>query len=325
MDNNTRLSIRELDMFRCLLGGIGLIGVLGVLSCGRGSSETKPDRPDGVATTTIVGDIVRQVAGDDLSIATLLPTGADPHVFIFRPSDLAMVSHARLVVVNGGGLEGQLDRLLSGVTIADRIVRLDAGMPASAMEELHDHDHHHGQDHAVDPHFWTDPNLVMIWIDTLRDALSRAYPEKADTFAQRALAYRSELEQLDAWITEQVARIPVERRMLVADHFVFGHFARRYGFDETGVIIKGFSSLAQPSARDLAELIDQLREMQAPVIFVGMDVNPQIADQIARDTGTHIARYYGGSLSGPEGPAADYLSYMRHNVSLMVQHLAGEE
>lgn len=297
------------------------MAVMGVLSCGQNHRVDKSDGPNVVATTTIVGDIVRQVAGDDLTTVSLLPPGADPHVFIFRPSDLAMAFHAGLVVVNGGGLEGQLDRLLDGVTQTDRIVRLDVGMPVS---EAADHHAEHGHDHELDPHFWTDPNLVMIWVDTLRDALSKAYPEKAEHFVQRAEAYQAKLKELDAWIVEQVARIPKERRMLVADHFVFGHFARRYGFDETGVIIKGFSSLAQPSARDLAELTDQLRTMQAPVIFVSMDVNPQIAEQIARDTGTQIARYYGGSLSGPDGPAPDYLTYMRYNVSLMVHHLAGE-
>ncbi len=279
-----------------------------------------------VVTTTIVGDIVRRIAGEEVTVDILVPPDADPHDYIFKPADLALAAHASVIFINGAGLEGNLDRLLRGVAEPERIVDLSKNVPVRHF----DGDIHHKHSAAcegldVDPHFWTDPNLVMIWAQTIFEELSERVPEKRDAFHLRKRALIGDLEALDHWIQEQVSAIPASRRLLVTDHHAMGYFAARYGFEETGVVIESFDSAAQPSARAMARLVDSLRAKEIPAIFVGKSVNPQLAEQIARDTGTAIVRLYSGALSAPEGPAPDYFTYMRYNVLQIVEALMPRE
>ncbi|MBN1400876.1 MAG: zinc ABC transporter substrate-binding protein, partial [Anaerolineae bacterium] len=174
----------------------------------------------------------------------------------------------------------------------------------------------------VDPHTWFDPRNVQVWTENMAQALGALDPEHAVDYQANAQAYQTELEALDDWIAEQVSTVPQTRRRLVTDHEVFGYFARRYGFEQVGTLFRGASTLAEPSARDLARLEDAIATYGVSAVFVGRTVNPQLAERVAHDTGVQVVPLYTGSLSEPHGPAPDYLSLMRYNTLEIVKALS---
>ena len=173
----------------------------------------------------------------------------------------------------------------------------------------------------MDPHVWFDPLNVAAWSETIAKALAEADPDRASLYRARADAYREEIRDLDLWLRDRVAVIPEEARRLVTDHEAFGYFANAYGFEEIGAILPGFSTLSEPSARELATLEDAIRTAGVPCIFVGTTIPSALAEQVAADTGTRIVFLYTGSLSEPDGPAATYLDLMRFDVEQIVRGL----
>jgi ABC-type Zn uptake system ZnuABC Zn-binding protein ZnuA len=269
-----------------------------------------------VATTTIVGDVVRAVGGDAIALTVLLPVGADPHTFEPTPQDVAAVADAHVVFVNGAGLEVFLEPLLANAGGGAKVVVVSAGIPFRRLGSEHE-----GEAGEVDPHVWFDPLNVVIWTRNIERALSTLDPANSETYAANAARYEAALRELDAWIREQVAQVPPQRRKLVTDHAVFGYFADRYGFEQVGAIMPGFSSAAQPAAQELARLEDAIRALGVPAVFVGTTVNPTLAQRIAEDTGVQLVFLYTGSLSEPGGPADSYLALMRYNVTAIVEAL----
>ncbi|MCX6096486.1 MAG: metal ABC transporter substrate-binding protein [Candidatus Bipolaricaulota bacterium] len=266
------------------------------------------------ATTSIVGDVVRAVGGEAISLTVLLPAGADPHTFEPTPREMASLADVQVIFVNGGGLETFLGALLAAVTAP--VVSVSEGVTFLSLSPG-------GQEQGVDPHVWFDPRNVVVWAKNIARELALLDPANAEGYAARALAYEQELKDLDAWIVEAVAAIPRERRKLVSDHEAFGYFVDRYGFDDVGTVIPGLSTLAEPSAQGLAALEDAIRERGVPAIFVGITVNPALAEQVAQDTGARIVFLYTGALSGTAGPAGTYLDLMRYDVRTIVQALGG--
>lgn len=269
-----------------------------------------------VATTSIVGDVAKAVGGDRVTVVVLFPAGTDPHTFEPTPRDLVTLSRARLVFINGAGLEQGLARILESPELRGKVVDLSTELELRALDEDADHG-------GVDPHVWFDPTYVMSWTDRIREALVALDPAGEPGYVARAVAYRADLEALDTWIQAEVAAIPPARRALVTDHWVLGYFAARYGFTEVGVIVPSFSTLAEPSAREWAELVDKIRASGVPAVFVSPEFNAALASQLARDTGVRVVVLFHGSLTGPAGPARDYLSFMRENVRRIVGALGG--
>lgn len=169
---------------------------------------------------------------------------------------------------------------------------------------------------------WWDPANVIAWTDAVEQALSDLDPAGAGAYAANAGAYRDELRTLDAWIEAEVATIPMDRRVLVTDHQVMGYFAARYGLAQVGTVVPGYSTLAEPSAGEVAALEDAIRRLAVPAIFVGQTVNPGLAERIAADTGTRLVFIHAESLGAPDGPAGTYLDMMRFNVTAIVDALA---
>ena len=295
-----------------------------LLFLGIGSGLTALGATRVVATTTIVGDVVSQVGGDAIDLVILLPVDADPHAFEPTPQDRVAIARADVLVLNGAGLEAGLDSILQ--TATGVVVDLSEGIVLRALDENHEeHDEEHDEGHReIDPHTWFDPMNVALWTDTLAEAFATIDPTNAASFRENAAAYRRKLETLDHWITEQVEAVPMENRRLVTDHTVFGYFADRYGFEQVGAIFPGFSTVAEPSARELAELQDTIRLLSIPAVFIGSIVPPGLAEQIAADTGTRLITLYTGALSGPEGPAETYLEMMRFDVEAIVGGLASD-
>ncbi|UCF10808.1 MAG: zinc ABC transporter substrate-binding protein [Candidatus Bipolaricaulota bacterium] len=295
-------------------GTVALALLLGI--CLGAVASEEPVRV--LATTTIVGDVVRVVAGDRVALRVLLPTDADPHAFQPTPADAAAIADADLIVLSGAGLEEELEALLRGATgrLVDLSERVALRPVSSAGVE--GEDRHHGWD----PHVWFDPTNVMVWASSLEAALGELDPENSQVYSANAAAYREALGSLDLWIWDQVARVPRAKRRLVSDHRSFDYFAARYGFEVVGTVFPGRSTLAEPSAQEMARLIEGIRALEVAAIFVGTTANPALAEAIAADTGTAVVRLYTGSLSDESGPAATYLEMMRHNVTAIVEALA---
>ena len=298
---------------------LALVCVLGT------GASSEPVRA--VATTTIVGDVVGSIAGDLVELTVLLPVGADPHGYRPAPRDVVAVSEANAVFLSGAGLEDDIRELLENATgplvdlsrsVALRRLEISDGAETADGEETSPA-RHVGD---VDRHVWFDPTNVMIWTRVVEEALAEIDPENAERYAANAAAYRAELSELDLWIWEQVSRIPWKDRVLVSDHVVFGYFSARYGFTQAGAIFPGLSTLAEPSARELANLVDALRSLDTGAIFVGSTIPPTLVQSVAADTGVQIVRLYTGSLSNRSGPAGTYLAMMRFDVSALVEALS---
>jgi len=298
--------------------------VLTMVSACAGRPAARGDRLRVVATTTIVGDVVAQVGGDAIDLTVLLPVGADPHTFDPSPQDMTKVADADIIFANGAGLEAFLERLLENaggdaevVEVSEGITFIEAEHHEDAAEPTGDGHHHEG----IDPHTWTDPNNVLRWVDNIEAALVLHDPAHAADYKTNADAYRAQLRELDAWVREQVAAIPVENRKLVTDHETFAYFAQRYGFEQIGAVVPGYSTAAQPSARDLADLEDRIRAYGVKAVFVGSTVNPALAQRVAEDTGVRLVSLYTGSLTASGGEADSYLGYVKYNVGAIVEGL----
>lgn len=176
--------------------------------------------------------------------------------------------------------------------------------------------------HEGDPHFWLDPLLVIKYVENIRDGLIAADPTGKDTYTQNAAAYITQLNKLDSWIKQQVSTIPVERRLIVTNHESFGYFADRYGFTIIGTIVPSVSSEASPSAQQMTRLVDHIRQTGATAIFLETGSNPQLAEQIAQETGIKVVTdLYSHSISAPGGKAPTYIEMMKYNVQTIVEAL----
>lgn len=302
-----------------------------------------------VATTNIVADVVAQVGGDAIELTALVPAGADPHSYQPRPADLRTLDDAHVLFINGYGLEEAMASIFESLeTTAVVAVNEEVTLREFADTDHDSHEHgdqehgddehsdteHSGEEHAgeadehehgsIDPHTWMAVPSVQSWVNTIERALATLDPARAEQYAANAAAYRAELDALDAEIRAELDTIPAERRKLVTDHASFGYFADAYDFETIGAVIPGLSTLATPSAQQLAALQDQLSDAGVPAIFVGTTVNPQLAERLATDLGIRVVPIYTGSLSDADGPAASYLEFMRYNARVLAENLRAE-
>ena len=274
-----------------------------------------------VVTTNILGDVVRQVSGDDVELQVLMDIGTDPHTYLPAPADSAALHDAHLLIINGAGLEENLIKLIISAGALEKTLEASAGIRLLSFEEhedeLEDESEQHGE---FDPHVWFDVQNVKVWVENIERTLSTLDPAHADRYAANARAYLTQLDALDGWITEQVAEIPAQNRKLVSSHPVYGYFAARYGFEQAGVIYP-ITPSAEPSARELAALEDLIAEYDIPALFTESTVNTRLAQQIAADTGVQIIMLYTGSL-GPTGSGAEnYIAMMQYDVRAIVDAL----
>jgi len=277
-------------------------------------SATNNGKPKVLATTTIVGDVVRQIGDEHIELTVLLPAGSDPHSFEPTPKDIATVADADAIFLNGAGLEEFMIPLHENIQDGTLVVDLSDGLDLqSAPKE--------GKENQYDPHVWMDPNNVIKWVGNIETNLSQLDPSHSNDFKTNAGAYRQALTDLDAWVQDKVGQIPESQRKLVSDHYFFGYFASHYGFEVVGASIPSFSTLAEPDAQELADLEDSITKLGVGAIFVGNTVNPTLADRLAEDTGIKVVPIYTGSLSEADGPADTYLDYIRYNINAIVDAL----
>jgi ABC-type Zn uptake system ZnuABC Zn-binding protein ZnuA len=265
-----------------------------------------------VATTTLVAEVVRIVGGPDITLAMLMGPGSDPHTYEPIPRDARALAEADLVIQSGFGLERFLeDNLLLAGSTAPFVALSDGIEPIRLADGSGE----------VDPHVWLDPRNVVLWTTNAGEALARLDPDHADGYRRRAEAYRLELEALDRRVSEGLALIPMDRRTLVADHDTLGYFAARFGFTIVGAVIPSVSSSADASARELAALEDSIRRERVRAVFIAAEVNPDLAQRVADDTGARLVPLHLESLTGPDGPTPTYVALMEYNVVAIVAGL----
>lgn len=272
-----------------------------------------------VATTSIVADVVMQIGGDAVRVTTLLPLGSDPHSFQPAPRDMATIAEADVVFANGAGLEEFLNPLIESAGAAARVVEVSDGI---TLLEAAEEGPGAGDDHTGDPHTWVDPNNVLVWVENIRAALTDLLPEYADDFTANANAYSVKLTELDTWIRQQVEPIPPQNRILVTDHMVYGYFARRYGFEQAGALVSGFSTMSSASAQELAQIENAIKAQNVRAIFISQSVTPALGQRVADDTGVKLVKLYHASLSEPDGEVPTYIDMIRYNVTAIVTALS---
>ena len=269
-----------------------------------------------LASTTFLADIAQNIAGDRLTVDSLLPVGADPHAYQAAPSDVAKISESDLLILNGVEYEHFIESLLENAGGERIIITATAGLTPNQME-----DEENAGQIVGDPHMWLDPNLVITYVENIRDGLIEVDAEGAEIYKANADAYIAQLKELDTWIVEQVDTIPAERRLLVTNHEAVGYFAERYGFEVVGAVIPSLSTDAGTSAKEMSALIEQIKSSGAPAIFLGEVENADLANQIAEEAGVKVVdNLYLESLTDG-APAATYIDMMRHNVTSIVNGL----
>jgi zinc/manganese transport system substrate-binding protein len=276
----------------------------------RGLAQTQaPPHLPVVASFSILGDLVAQIGGHRVAITTIVGPDGDAHVYQPTPKDGRRLADARLVFVNGLGFEGWIERLIAASKTKAKIVTASRGVTPRKDEA------------GLDPHAWQNVADAKIYVANIRDALIEADPEAADVFRAIADQYLTRLGALDAEIKSAIAAIPPSRRRVVSTHDAFGYFAARYGVEF--IAPEGVSTEAEPSARDLARIIDVARAHKVAAIFLENIVDPRIAQRLAAETGAKIGgTLYSDALSGPDGPAPSYIEMMRHNMRQLAAALA---
>lgn len=270
-----------------------------------------------VASFSILGDFVRQVGGDRVSVTTLVGPDGDAHVYSPTPADAKAMAAATLVVVNGLHFEGWLPRLVKSSGTKATMATATKGITPLEADEDHDdkakagHAHAHGHD---DPHAWQSVANAKVYIANIRDALSAADPAGKASYEANATAYLAELDKLEGEVKAAIARIPAERRKAITTHDAFGYFVKAYGIEF--IAPQGVSTEAEASARDVARIIRQVKAQKIPAVFLENVTNPRLVEQIARESGAKVGgRLYSDALSDAKGPAGTYIGMMKHNIS----------
>ena len=253
-----------------------------------------------VATFSILADFVAEVGGDKVEVSAIVGPDTDVHTYQPRPRDARLLAAARVLASNGLGFEGWLDRLAEAASFKGQRIVASTGVPG-----------------GTDPHCWQDVSCARRYVANIADGLVSADPANAASYRARAAAYDSRLAALDAWIRTEIAGVPSDRRKAITGHDSFEYFARAYGVHFAAP--RGYNSDSEPTARDMATLIREVRAQKIKALFVENLTNPNLIDEIARDSGAAVGpRLYSDALSRPDGPAPTYDAMMRYNVAALV-------
>lgn len=269
-----------------------------------------------VTTFSILADLVRSVGAERVAVTSLVGPDSDAHAYSPSPADARTIAAAKLVFVNGLGFEGWINRLIRSSGTRAKVITASTGVAALKAEDDHGHGHGSGHGHSHnenDPHAWQNALFVKRYVANIRDALTAADPAGAELFARNAAASSALLDALDAEIKAETARIPAERRRILTTHDAFQYFEKAYGIEF--VALRGVASDAEPSARELAQIIRQIKQGRITALFMENITDPRAMQRISAETGARLGgRLYSDALSGPDGPAATYLAMMRHNI-----------
>jgi zinc/manganese transport system substrate-binding protein len=266
------------------------------------------DRVNVVASFSILGDFVGNVGGDRVDVTTLVGPNGDVHVYTPPPADARKIAEAKLLVVNGLGLEGWLPRLVQSSGGKATIVEASNDIKPLQVGA------------AADPHAWQSVANAKIYVANIRDALDTADPAGAATYQANAQNYLAKLDVLDHEVREAVSQIPQSRRKVISTHRAFGYFAAAYGIEFIAPL--GVSTESEPSARDIAGIIKQIKIEAIPAIFLENISDDRLMRRISAETGAHIGgTLYSDSLTDEKGEAPTYIDMVRHNIKALTSAL----
>jgi zinc/manganese transport system substrate-binding protein len=291
-----------------------------VAACG-GTDGGSNGRPTILVTTSVLGDVVDHLVGDDADVEVLMPAGSDPHDFVPSAKQVISIREADAVIANGAGFEKGLDDALSAA--ADDGV--DVFEAIDTVDTIGGKDEDEDDSEPVDPHFFTDPARMAVAARAIVDHLAdRVDGLDTDRFRQRAAGYVEALNRLDADAEQILSTVPLERRKLVTNHDVFSYFADRYGFEVIGVVIPGGGTGSEPSAGELASLAATVTEEGVPAIFADSSSPTKLADALADEAGAdvEVVELFTESLQ-PDDPDGDtYVDMVTTNARRIAEALA---
>jgi zinc/manganese transport system substrate-binding protein len=261
-----------------------------------------------VASFSILADFVRNVGGDRVEVTTLVGPDSDAHVYSPTPLDAKKVAGASLIFVNGFGFEGWLPRLVqSSGSKAKVVVATDGITPLR-----------HGSD--ADPHAWQAVGNARVYVANIHAALAAADPDGHEHYRANAQGYLAKLDALDREVRGAIAQIPPARRKVISTHNAFGYFASAYGIEFIAPL--GVSTESEPSARDIAGIITQVKQAKIPAVFLENVSDPRLIQRISAETGARIGgTLYSDSLTGEKGDAPTYIDMVRHNIKALTRAL----
>ncbi|RXH11090.1 metal ABC transporter substrate-binding protein [Bradyrhizobium guangzhouense] len=266
------------------------------------------ERINVVASFSILADFVRAIGGGKVNLTTLVGPDSDVHVYTPAPGDAKRVAEAKLVIVNGLGLEGWLPRLVQSSGAKAQVVIASAGIAPLKLGS------------AADPHAWQSVPNAKIYVADITGALVAADPDDADLFRAEAKAYLEKLEALDREVRDAVAKIPPERRKVISTHDAFGYFAAEYGVQFIAPL--GVSTETEPSARDIAAIIGQIKAQKIPAVFLENISDDRLIRRIAAETGAKVGgTLISDGLTGEKGLAPTYIDMVRHNIKALTSAL----
>lgn len=267
-----------------------------------------------VASFSILGDLVQVVGGNRVKVITLVGVDADAHAFEPTPADAKTILGARLLVLNGLHFEPWAQKLAKSAGYTGATLIASDGIEPRAMPEAAGQHHDHND---FDPHAWQDPLNVMVYVKNIAESLTSLDPAGADSYQRNSQAYLKELQALDAFARSQFAAVPAEKRLVITAHQAFGYLGARYQIKFLAP--QGISSDGEPSAKEVARLIRQIKKDKIRAVFVENMSNPKLLAQIAKDTGVTLGpKLYVDALSGPTEPGSSYLRMMHYNVTQLV-------
>jgi zinc/manganese transport system substrate-binding protein len=261
-----------------------------------------------VASFSILGDFARNVGGERVSVTTLVGPDGDVHVYTPAPSDAQKIADAKLVIINGLGLEGWLSRLTQSAGGKATMITASRGITPRKL----------GAD--ADPHAWQSVANAKIYVANIRDALAGADPAGGGIYRANADRYLAKLDALDRDVRAAVAQIPEGRRKVISTHDAFGYFASAYGIEF--IAPQGVSTESEASARDIAAIITQIKTSKIPAVFLENISDPRLMRRISAETGARIGgTLYSDSLTGEKGDAPTYIDMVRHNIKALTSAL----
>jgi zinc/manganese transport system substrate-binding protein len=261
-----------------------------------------------VASFSILGDLVGSVGGNSIEVTTLVGPDSDAHVYSPTPADAKKIADAKLIIVNGLGFEGWLPRLVQSSGGKVKIVTATDGIAPLRL----------GND--ADPHAWQSVGNAKVYVANIRTALSAADPANAERYRANAEAYLAKLDALDREVRDAVAKLPPARRKVISTHNAFGYFAAAYGIEFIAPL--GVSTESEPSARDIAKIITQVKQAKIPAVFLENVTDPRLMQRISGETGARVGgTLYSDGLTGEKGDAPTYIDMVRHNIKALTRAL----
>ncbi len=302
-------------------GVLLFLGLAMLAACGSGAA-TQTSPAAGAATSTSVAgampivvslpvfvSMAQAVGGDHISVTSIVPAGVDPHSYQPAPSDVTSVAQAKAIFVNGAGLETWLDNLIKSAGGSHApVYTLSDGLTASVQTA--------SGTQTGNPHFWLDPTYAIHYVQQIQKGLSERDPAHAADYQANATRYIAQIQDFDTWAKAQIAKIPADQRKIVTFHDAFPYFGQHFGLTVVGVIEK--SPGREPSAKELADLVDQIKSQQVKAIFNEPQFNPKLADSLAKEAGIKTLTLY--SASPPKGEG--YIEMMRENITTLVDGLS---